>query len=165
MKKNRNQLLSPISGHLGQYLIGFFILLTSIAFSIFYVWEAASSPFTEARQHAQTAALQYAQLSQVTDIAIYNGQETYYSVQGKDKAGVAKLVLIPEVSGTIRIFDLESGISEEEANAVAKENGAGAVDRAIIGYLDDKPIWEVKSGTAYYLIEFETGNFIKKEGL
>ncbi|MFX3741700.1 peptidase, partial [Streptococcus suis] len=30
---------------------------------------------------------------------------------------------------------------------------------------DVKPIWEVKSGTDYYLVDFETGNFIKRECL
>ncbi|NCB80515.1 MAG: peptidase, partial [Bacilli bacterium] len=35
----------------------------------------------------------------------------------------------------------------------------------ILGYRDGKPIWEVKSGTAYYLVDFETGDFVKMEGL
>ena len=33
------------------------------------------------------------------------------------------------------------------------------------GRYQDKPIWEVKSGSDFYLVDFETGALVNKEGL
>lgn len=99
------------------------------------------------------------------DFAIYNGTETYYSLKGKDKNGDEVYVLIPSSSSSIYVYPVGAGITKEEAQAIAQENGAKTADRIILGYRDGKPIWEVKSGTAYYLVDFETGDFVKMEGL
>lgn len=126
---------------------------------------AVFSSFEEARVGAQQIAQQYADVSQVDDFAIYNGTETYYSLKGKDKNGDEVYVLIPSSSSSIYVYPVGAGITKEEAQAIAQENGAKTADRTILGYRDGKPIWEVKSGTAYYLVDFETGDFVKMEGL
>ena len=40
-----------------------------------------------------------------------------------------------------------------------------SIDKVTIGYFKDQPIWEVKSGGTYYLIGFESGQLVSKEGL
>ncbi len=165
MEKKFSRLLAFASGRLGQCLIGFFVLAFSVVFLILYVWEQSSRPFEEARVGAQQIAQQYADVSQVDDFTIYNGTETYYSLKGKDKSGDEVYVLIPSASSTIYVYPVGAGITKEEAQAIAQENGAKTADRTILGYRDGKPIWEVKSGTAYYLVDFETGDFVKMEGL
>ena len=56
-------------------------------------------------------------------------------------------------------------VSQEKAEAVSKEKGAGEIDKITFGRYQDKPIWEVKSGSNFYLVDFETGALVNKEGL
>lgn len=65
----------------------------------------------------------------------------------------------------IYVYQLNQGVSQEKAEAVSKEKGAGEIDKITFGRYQDKPIWEVKSGSDYYLVDFETGALVNKEGL
>ncbi|HFI0644757.1 TPA: DUF5590 domain-containing protein [Streptococcus suis] len=165
MEKKMIQLFEWMSSKTGQLLLGFFILLSVVTFSIFTIWDIAAAPFNSARSQAVAVATEYADLQTVNDFSIYNGTETYFSVFGTTSQGEEVAVLIPEATSTVYVYPLAQGISQEEAQAIAKENGAGQAERTILGFRDGKPIWEVKSGAAYYLVEFETGSFVKKEGL
>ncbi|MBY5006037.1 DUF5590 domain-containing protein [Streptococcus suis] len=165
MEKSRRKKTKFILAPLHQYLIGSFVLLSVVVFSSLYLLENATHPFLEINSKAEKIARTYADLRTVEQVTIYNGSETYYSVLGETAEKQEIWVLIPESSSEIRVYPTNQGISEEEATKVAQENGASAADRVILGFRDDKPIWEVKSGTAYYLVNFETGDFIKKEGL
>ncbi|HFU4056125.1 TPA: DUF5590 domain-containing protein [Streptococcus suis] len=165
MEKKMIQLFEWLSSKTGQLLLGFFILLSVVTFSIFTIWDIAATPFNSARSQAVAVATEYADLQTVSNFSIYNGTETYFSVFGTTSQGEEVAVLIPEATSTVYVYPLAQGISQEEAQAIAKANGAGQAERTILGFRDGKPIWEVKSGTAYYLVEFETGSFVKKEGL
>ena len=48
---------------------------------------------------------------------------------------------------------------------MAKENGATSIDKTTFGYLDGQPVWEIKSGSTYYNIGFESKTLLSKEGL
>ncbi|HFU4433258.1 TPA: DUF5590 domain-containing protein [Streptococcus suis] len=165
MEKKIFQLLEWMASKTGQLVLGSFILLSVVTFSIFTIWDIAAAPFNNARSHAVAVATEYADLQTVNDFSIYNGTETYFCVFGVTSQGEMIAVIIPEETNTVYIYPMANGISKEEAQAVATENGAGEIEKSVLGYRDAKPIWEVKSGTAYYLVEFETGNFIKREGL
>ena len=110
-------------------------------------------------------AKEYADLEKVDSFAIYNGQESYYSLLGKTNKGVETAVLIAKDSNQIRVYRLDEGISQSEAQSIAKGNRAGTIDKVTMGYFKDQPIWEVKSGGTYYLIGFESGQLVSKEGL
>ncbi|HFI0214816.1 TPA: DUF5590 domain-containing protein [Streptococcus suis] len=165
MEKKIIQLLEWMASKAGQLVLGSFILLSVVTFSIFTIWDIARAPFNSARSQAVAVAAEYADLQTVSNFSIYNGTETYFSVLGANSQGEEIAVLVSEASNTVYVYPLTQGISQEEAQAIAKENGAGQAERTILGFRDGKPIWEVKSGTAYYLVEFETGSFVKKEGL
>ncbi|HEM6087560.1 TPA: DUF5590 domain-containing protein [Streptococcus suis] len=165
MEKKIGQLLTWIGTGLGQFVVGISLFITVLTFSIFIIWDISSAPYVEMRQHATQVARDYADIQTVDTFSIYNGSETYYSIIGVNSEGQSLAVIIPENSNTVFVYPMENGISKDEAQAIAKENGAGQVERVLLGIRDDKPIWEVKSGTAYYLVEFETGSFVKKEGL
>ncbi|WP_156018783.1 cell wall elongation regulator TseB-like domain-containing protein [Streptococcus ruminantium] len=165
MEKKISQLLEAMSTKKGQLSVGSFILLSVITFSIFVIWDLAAKPFSDVRYHAIAVARKYADLQFVKDFSVYNGTETYFSLRGSTSKGESIAVIVPEATNTVYVYTLANGISESQAQAIAQKNGAGEGERIVLGYRDGKPIWEVKSGTAYYLIEFETGNFIKKEGL
>ncbi|HEM3696506.1 TPA: DUF5590 domain-containing protein [Streptococcus suis] len=165
MKKKISQLFTWMGTRIGQFIVGTFLLLVVITFSIFKIWDISSAPYVQMKNHASQVARDYADLQTVASFAIYNGSETYYSLIGSNSEGESLAVIIPEESNTVYVYPTANGITKEEAQTVAKNNGAGDVDKIVLGYSDGKPIWEVKSGTAYYQVEFETGNFIKKEGL
>lgn len=165
MEKSRREVRKTTLGVGMQWLIGLTVLLLVSLFSFFYLMETAANPFQEAKEKAVSVAKQYAHLASYSAVAIYNGSETYYSVIGKDKNQEEMVVLVPENSDHIHTYQLSDGISEEQAKDVATQNGADKIERAILGYENGKAIWEIKSGTVYYLIDFETGDLLKKEGL
>ncbi|HEM2752271.1 TPA: DUF5590 domain-containing protein [Streptococcus suis] len=165
MEKKISQLLTWIGTGLGQFVVGISLFITVLTFSIFIIWDISSAPYVEMKQHATQVARDYADIQTVDTFSIYNGSETYYSIIGVNSEGQSLAVIIPENSNTVFVYPTENGISMDEAQAIAKENGAGDIEKVVLGFKDGKPIWEVKSGTAYYLVEFETGSFVKKEGL
>ncbi|WP_105145139.1 DUF5590 domain-containing protein [Streptococcus suis] len=165
MGKKISQLLTWIGTGLGQFVVGISLFITVLTFSIFIIWDISSAPYVEMKQHATQVARDYADIQTVDTFSIYNSSETYYSIIGLDSEGQSLAVIIPENSNTVFVYPMENGISKDEAQTVAKENGAGDVEKVVLGYKDGKPIWEVKSGTAYYIVDFETGSFVKKEGL
>lgn len=148
-----------------QFLIGFFVLFSVLTFSILYVLESATKPFVTVEDNARKVAKEFAHLAEISDVTIFNGKESFYTVKGKDASGQEVFVLVPETSSTIYLYPVSDGISEEEAKQRAVENGAGQIDKTVFGYQDGHAIWEVKSAQAYYLIDFKTGELIKKEGL
>lgn len=52
----------------------------------------------------------------------------------------------------------------EQADQVDLYNGLESY-YSVLGRYQDKPIWEVKSGSDFYLVDFETGALVNKEGL
>ncbi|HEM6089696.1 TPA: DUF5590 domain-containing protein [Streptococcus suis] len=165
MKKKISQLLTWIGTGLGQFVVGISLFMTVLTFSIFIIWDISSAPYVEMKQHATQVARDYADIQTVDTFSIYNSSETYYSIIGFGSEGQSLAVIIPENSNTVFVYPMENGISKDEAQTVAKENGAGDVEKVVLGYKDGKAIWEVKSGTSYYLVDFATGEFIIKEGL
>ena len=159
--KNRNKASFPI----WQYLIGIFIVLSVLVFSFFAVLQVSMQPRQSAKEASSRLAKEYADLEKVDSFAFYNGQESYYSLLGKTSKGVEKAVLIAKDSNEIRVYRLDQGVSQTEAESIAKENGAVTIDKVTMGYFQDQPIWEVKSGGIYYLIGFESGQLVSKEGL
>ena len=159
--KNRNKASFPI----WQYLIGIFIVLSVLVFSFFAVLQVSMQPRQSVKETSSRLAKEYADLEKVDSFAIYNGQESYYSLLGKTSKGVEKAVLIAKDTNEIRVYRLDQGVSQTEAESIAKENGAGIIDKVTMGYFQDQPIWEVKSGGTYYLIGFESGQLVSKEGL
>jgi len=74
-------------------------------------------------------------------------------------------VLISKNSNKIHVYRLQDGMSQAEAEQAAKENGATSIDKTTFGYLDGQPVWEIKSGSTYYNIGFESKTLLSKEGL
>ncbi|MGT2910648.1 cell wall elongation regulator TseB-like domain-containing protein [Streptococcus cameli] len=148
-----------------QVVFGLFVLAATVCFSILYILEKSAQPFELAREHAVTVAKQYAGVSEVSNVNIYNGLETYYTVRGKTDQQEDVYIFVPEESSNLYVFPVRDGISEQEAISIATEQGASDIDKTQVGIRDQEPIWEIKSGTTYYIIDFETGELLEKEGL
>ena len=122
-------------------------------------------PYQNAKTEGERLAKQYANLETVSQIDFFNGLESYYSVLGQDKNQKSIAVLIEKDGQKIYVYQLENGISQEKAEAVVREKGATEIDTITFGRYADKPVWEIKSGGDYYLVDFETGVILEKEKL
>ena len=122
-------------------------------------------PYQTAKVEGERLAKQYANLETVSQVDIFNGLESYYSVLGQDKHQKKIAVLIEKNSHNIYIYQLENGTSQEKAEAVVREKGATEIDKITFGRYAEKPVWEIKSGGDYYLVDFESGSLIEKEKL
>ena len=120
-------------------------------------------PYHTAKVEGERIAKQYANLEEVSQVGIFNGLESYYSVLGQDKNQKPVAVLIEKSSNNIYVYQLENGTSQEKAEAVVKEKGATEIDKITFGRYADKPVWEIKSGGDYYLVDFESGALVEKE--
>ena len=123
------------------------------------------NPYQSAKETASKVARQYTDLDEVDRFTIYNGKKSYYSLLGKNRKKTQLAVLIEADSDKIYTYELSKGISQEKAEKIAKDNGAKQIDKVTFGYIDGQPIWEVKSETTYYNVDFETGTILGKEGL
>ena len=148
-----------------QYVIGIGILLTVLAFSLLNLFNLSMEPYRVARSNSIELARKYAGVSKVDSFGIYNGDKTYYSLLGETDREKKKAVLIEEGSDKIFVYELSEGTSKKQAEKIAKKNGADAIDKVTFGYLNDRPIWEVKSGKSYYIVDFEKRKLLSKEGL
>ena len=157
-KKEKNSLLF-------QYSIGLTMLALVVTSSFLYLVWLGMKPYRTAKTEGERLAKQYAELETVSQIDFFNGLESYYSVLGQDKNQNPIAVLIEKNSQKIYVYQLESGTSHEKAEAVVREKGATEIDKITFGRYADKPVWEIKSGGDYYLVDFETGVILEKEKL
>ena len=155
-KKEKNSLLF-------QYIIGITLLTLVITSSFLYLVWLGMKPYRTAKIEGEKLAKQYANLETVNQIDIFNGLESYYSVLGQDKNQKPVAVLIEKSSNNIYVYQLENGTSQEKAEAVVREKGATEIDKITFGRYADKPVWEIKSGGDYYLVDFESGALVEKE--
>ncbi|WP_368909572.1 DUF5590 domain-containing protein [Streptococcus sp. oral taxon 061] len=155
-KKEKNSLLS-------QYIIGITLLTLVITSSFLYLVWISMKPYQTAKVEGERLAKQYASLETVSQVDIFNGLESYYSVLGQDKNQKPVAVLIEKSSNNIYVYQLENGTSQEKAEAVVREKGATEIDKITFGRYADKPVWEIKSGGDYYLVDFESGDLVEKE--
>lgn len=165
MKKSLESVARFLQSTLGQWLVGLFICLFVLVFSFFFLLDLSIQPRKDTERELERVVLTNTPIQAVEDIELYNGQESYYSFYGKDEAGNDLVALVSDQDDTIYLSDLSAGIEQGEAESRAKENGATQIERAVLGVYQEQLVWEVKSEQTYYLISFESGDFIKKEGL
>ena len=157
-KKEKNSLLF-------QYIIGITLLTLVITSSFLYLVWISMKPYRTAKFEGEKLAKQYANLETVNQVDLFNGLESYYSVLGQDKNQKPVAVLIEKNNNNIYVYQLENGTSQEKAEAVVREKGATGIDKITFGRYADKPVWEIKSGGNYYLVDFESSSLIEKEKL
>lgn len=148
-----------------QLTLGFLLVLAVISFAIIWIFDLSVQPHQDARARAEKVAKSYSDLDKIDNFAIFSKEKTYYSLQGRSADNDQLAVLVPESGGDVLIYNLNHGLTADEAAAVAKENGAGSAKKVTMGAIDEKAVWEVYADRAYYYIDFESGDFISKEGL
>lgn len=153
--------LTPVK----QYLLGFTLVFIALLIAIVAVFYSALSPRWQAEKEAQALAKEFAELKTITSVDVYNGKQAYYSVFGSSSKDEKEVVVISKEDQEIFVFEESEGISRKQAEKVAKSSGAKGISKVVFGLSNQEPIWEVTADNGFYLISFETGELIKKEGL
>ena len=141
------------------------ILIFLVGWSIYAV---GNHPKAEAERQATTIAKRYANLKTRTDFYIYNRENTYYTVAGKNNKGQRILVIVPQKNGSVRVVKQSTGLTEQKALAQVKSNEhPKRVLKAVPGIFNDKVVWEVtylnsKGNLCYDLINFKTGSYVQQ---
>lgn len=153
--------LTPVK----QYLLGFSLILLVLLISAATVLFLAMKPRLSAEKVATQVAVDTADLVQTSSVDLYNGSKTYYSVYGTTASGDQKIVSVGEDNGKVFVYSVSDGISRKEAEQVAAANGATGISKVVYGIDGRTPIWEVTATDGYYLVNFETSELVKKEGI
>ncbi|MFS9123686.1 DUF5590 domain-containing protein [Streptococcus salivarius] len=153
-----------------QLIFGIIVIVVTLIASVTAILIVATKPYVDAEKKVIAIAESKADIRTVTEFDIYHGESTYYGLLGKSSQGEKLAVIMSPDSGVVDIYKQSDGISKSVAKKAAKAYGAKAYGAKEISYVHlgkygKTPIWEVKSGTQYYLVDFISGQVIKVEGL
>jgi uncharacterized protein YpmB len=148
-------------------IISIFIILIALVSGIF-IYQNALKPVKTAEEKAVQMAKEETELTIAEDFYLYNGQETYYVVKGKNEKGTNIYVWIPEKEGRIIVRKQSDGVSEKEAiNKLLEEKNPKEIVSVRLGMEKNRPLWEIYYRSEgdlinYYYVDFETGKWWKK---
>ena len=141
-----------------QLIFGMIVLVVTVILSITAMLVVAVKPYVDAEKQVIAIAKTKADIHTVSEFNIYNGKATYYGLLGQSSKGEKLALIVNEDSGVVDIY-------KQVAKKAAKAYGAKDIAYVHLGKYGKTPIWEVKSGTRYYLVDFISGQVIKVEGL
>ena len=148
-----------------QFIFGIIVIVVTLITSLTAILIVATKPYVDAEKKVIAIAESKADIKTVTEFDIYHGEATYYGLLGKSGQGEKLAVIVSHDSGEVDIYKQSDGISKSVAKKAAKAYGAKDISYVHLGKYGKTPIWEVKSGTQYYLVDFISGQVIKVEGL
>ena len=140
-----------------QHIIGVCILALTVLFSWLFLAEKTSDRLQDKMAQARKIALSQSSIATIEAESFFHGKEAYLSFIGKDQEGQELAVLVAQADDAVYTYSLKEGVSSKEAASVVKEKSQDAIDRVIFGRFKGKPIWEVKAGSSYYVVDFKTG--------
>lgn len=146
-----------------QYFWGCFLVLLSVVASLLLVLVVAIQPRLDMKAEAEAIARKETNILSIRQFDIFHGQATYYSVFGLDKAGHEIVVVIDKETKETHAFRISNGISRQEAEAIATEEGLLPIEKVTFGMVNGRPVWEVLSEGQYYQIDFKTGTMKEDE--
>lgn len=148
-------------------LIGIgFILLIIVFFTNVYL--NAIDPLKTAEKKALAAAKKKVDIKSVQDVQIYNGNETFFIVQAKDKKDSNIIVWVPEKGGNVIVSKASDGISQQEAvDKLLQEKNPKEIIAVRLAMLKKRQCWEIyylshNNLINYYYIDFETGEWLRQ---
>ncbi|MCQ6273908.1 DUF5590 domain-containing protein [Bacillus sp. V3B] len=143
----------------------FMIIITTISVAVYL---NAVEPVRAAKEKAIMMAKEETDLTKVDEFNLYNGEESFYIVQGQDRKGTNIIIWVPEKEGKVVVKKESEGISREQAiKKVLEEIGSDEIISVKPGMENDIPLWEIHSRTKenllnYHFLVFETGEWLKK---
>jgi len=140
-----------------QHIIGVCILVLTVLFSWLFLAEKTSDRMQDQIAQARKIALSHSSIAIIETESFFHGKEAYLSFIGKDQEGQKLAVLVAQADDAVYTYPLKEGVSSKEAASVVKDKSKNAIDRVTFGRFKGKPIWEVKAGSSYYVVDFKTG--------
>lgn len=140
-----------------QHIIGICILVLTVLFYWLFLAEKTSDRLQDQMAQARKIALSRSSIATIETESFFHGKEAYLSFIGKDQEGQELAVVVAQADDAVYTYSLKEGVSSKEAASVVKEKSQDAIDRVTFGRFKGKPIWEVKSGRSYYVVDFKTG--------
>ena len=131
--------------------------MLTVLFSWLFLAEKTSDRLQDQMAQARNIALSHSSIATIETESFFHGKEAYLSFIGKDQVGQELAVLVAQADDAVYTYPLKEGVSSKEAASVVKEKSKDAIDRVTFGRFKGKPIWEVKSGRSYYVVDFKTG--------
>lgn len=150
-----------------KFIAAFLLALSLIIIVI--IFYNANVPFSDARQKAETHALESGALKSVERTDVYNGTVSMVTVFGKDDEGNEKAVFIEGKTG--EILDevvMKNGIEAKAAiETVKAELPMEKILHVVLGLEEGHPVWEVafkgENGKLNYVyVFFENGDWWKR---
>ena len=145
---------------LWQLVVGLNLVAVVVVVSLAVIFYLAQEPYSQTKKELTRIAQKEARVQVVEDFAFFNGQESYASLLGRDVQGKTKAVLWNQDKQQVYVYSLDELASQSEAIALAQKNGADVVERVTFGREGDIPVWEVKSGSRYYIIDAKEKKFL-----
>lgn len=149
------------------FIFSSIVLISVITSTVIYTM--AREPIKSTKITAEERAKAEAGIESIDKYFLYHGSKTYYTIIGKDKAGIQTVVWIPEnTKQELVIKKMSEGISEQDAiNKLLQEEEPSEVLGVRLGMEKDLPVWELayldeKSNLNYYYIHFESGEWWRK---
>jgi uncharacterized protein YpmB len=144
-------------------------IVAGAASTVLYL--SATKPLRAAEQKAVAIANKESGLSGFHDFQLYNGEETYYVLKGKDMDDEEVFVWIAEDDEKIITKKATNGVNREEAvNTVYVDRQPKEILDIRLGITrlqkTDRPAWEIyyrsENGRLnYYYVDFETGEKLR----
>ena len=131
--------------------------MLTVLFSWLFLAEKTSDRLQDQMAQARKIALSRSSIATIETESFFHGKEAYLSFIGKDQEGQELAVVVAQADDAVYTYSLKEGVSSKEAASVVKEKSQDAIDGVTFGRFKGKPIWEVKSGRSYYVVDFKTG--------
>ncbi len=144
-----------------QHLIGICLLLLTGIFSVLFLAVDTVDQEADRIAKAKQVALSRSTMVQIEDTSVFNGQDSYVTVMGEDQEGQKLAVLVAKENHAAYSYPLNKGISQKKASAIVKDKSKDPIEQVTFGRYQGKAIWEVKTGSSYYVVDFKTGKVIR----
>jgi len=149
----KNKVLTGLSIFLG----------LSILFSVIF-FIRSNRPMARAQEESIQVVKEMTDIREIDRFYWFTRKETSFAVLGRNQAGQAKLAIVPQTGGKVRVYDSSKGLTEYEAiQAVKKKYHPHKIIKVSLGLYEDQPTWEVVTKNEnktlnYYLLDFKTGD-------
>lgn len=146
---------------------GIGMILFVIAFFSF-VYLRSVNPLRTAEDKAIAAAKKEVKLSKITDVQIYNGNETYYILRAKDSKNQDVVAWVSAKNNDVVVKKAKEGITQQQAvDKLLQEKDPKEIISVKLAMIKKRQCWEIyyisrNNLINYYYVDFETGEWLRK---
>lgn len=150
-----------------KFVIGLVLVMSVFIVGAIYIYQQSHAPYASAKQETVAFITERTDLTEAEAFYWYNGEESYFTVQGLTESGDEMIYIVKQDGGQILSLAVKDTISKAEAIKQAKDSRSPAkILDATIGIMDGTPIWEVSyrnenDRLGYYVIDLQTGEWIR----